>query len=561
MLEDYYFLDSRVVLVPTERLTPRGVDPRFALLLQERAGWTSARIDLLSSAFAAYWSRSALLAERAPHLRPPRRRSIAVIRDPAQVRPYVALLNTSTWTLYETDLDPERSHPELVTYALLHGDRLLEAPEIGRVAIDLAPYWFERTPVELRAFADAARASTSPDGAVFREVGDALSWLKELRHETLRPPRLGAHRAIPGTGLLVPRRLEARPDALVERCRERARASIAQFRAGRGTAGKPAAERLVAWLSTTTPPVLVTASGTGGTPLWDPDAPERVDRLAAALAGSLGEALDDVLSDLQVIAAHSRRFHAALAHPDTLPRPDADATQRGYTFLHRDRGLLAYDLDEPGLERLRTPSLPYAREMLGARAWHEWAHLAVDGGCVPRTVDDESWRELEHRFADLLDQALREAPRSVRAETAVDLESLPAAGSAGARLVRLFATRLPDYRANLLACRFMNDAERETYVRQNVRSLRREYAPTARWRLLVRLLFEAQYLSFSAIEEPRSYFLDTTWFRDDFLDSELLDDEAFDALSAAARALCEAHAVDEGRFLRGSLPGASWRRD
>ena len=266
MLEDYYFLDSRVVLVPTEHLTPRGVDPGFALLLQERAGWTSARVGLLSSAFASYWSRCALLAERAPHLRPPRRRSIAVIRDPAQVRPYVALLNTSTWTLYETDLDPERSHPELVTYALLHGDRLVEAPEIGRVAIDLAPYWFERTPAELRAFADAARASTSPDGAVFREVGDALSWLRELRHETLRPPRLGAHRSIPGTGLLVPRRLEAHPDALVERCRESARASIAQFRGGRGTAGKPAAERLVAWLSTTRPPLLVTASGNGGLP-------------------------------------------------------------------------------------------------------------------------------------------------------------------------------------------------------------------------------------------------------------------------------------------------------
>jgi hypothetical protein len=559
MLEDYFFLDSRVVLVPTEHLTTRGVDPGFAALLEERAGWSAARVDLLSSAVASYWSRCAALAARVVHLLPPRRRSIAVVRDPARVRPYVAMLNTSTWTLYETDLDPDRSHAELATYALIHGDRLAAAPEIGRVAIDLAPYWLDRSPAELRSFTDAARASTSPDGVLFREVGEALSWLRELRHETLRPPRVGVHRPIPGTGILVPRRLEARPDALVESCRERARASLAEFYAERSGAAAGAAEPLTTWLTKTAPPLLVTAVGSPGGPLWDPAAPDRIDRLEAAIARGAAEALKDILLDLQVLAAHTERFRASIVDVEALPRPDVEASQRGYTFLHRERGLLAYDLDEPGLERVRTPSLPYAREMLGARAWHEWAHLAVDAGWVPRTVDEAGWSDLERRFANALDDVVRGAPRSVRAETEPDLGSLPGPGGAGERLVRLFATRLPDYRANLLACRFMSAAERETYVRQNVRALHHEYAPAARWRLLVRFLYEAQYLSFSAVEDRRSYFLDSTGFQYDFLDSGLLDDASFDALFEAARALCEAHAVDTGRFIPGALPAPSWR--
>lgn len=557
MLEDYYFLDSRVVLVPTERLTDDGVDPSFAALLHERAGWSAARVDVLSTAVASYATRCTALAGRTPQVRPSRLRSVAVVRDASRLRPFVALLNTSTWTIYESDLDPESSHAELVTYALLHGDRLVEAPEIGRVAIDLAPYWLERSPAELRSFAEAARASTSPDGPIFRAVAEALPWLRELRHETLRPPRLGTHRAIPGTGLLVPRRLEARPEELVERCREGARTALAEFHARLGGSGADAAERLTTWLATTAPRLLVNGGGSPE-PLWEPSSPARLDRLSAAVAKGTSAALEDVLSDLQVISRHTERFLTSVVDPAALSRPDAAAAQRGYTFLHRERGILAYDLDEPGLERLRTPSLPYAREMLGARSWHEWAHVADDAGWVPRTVEEGRWREIEGCFASGLDEVLRNAPRAVRAETERDLESLPSPGSAGERLVQLFETRLPDYRANLLACRFMSEGERETYVRQNVRALHREYAPAARWRLLVRYLYEFQYLSFSAVEDRRSYFLESTGFRHEFFDLDLLDDETFDALAFAARALCEAHAVDDSRFVPGSLPDPAW---
>jgi hypothetical protein len=105
----------------------------------------------------------------------------------------------------------------------------------------------------------------------------------------------------------------------------------------------------------------------------------------------------------------------------------------------------------------------------------------------------------------------------------------------------------------------MSAAERETYVRQNVRALSREYAPEEVWRLLVRLLYEAQYLRFSDVADRSGYFLDTTWFRDDFLATGILDEDAFAGLGGAAAALCAAHAVDPTRFRPGALPPPAWR--
>jgi hypothetical protein len=105
----------------------------------------------------------------------------------------------------------------------------------------------------------------------------------------------------------------------------------------------------------------------------------------------------------------------------------------------------------------------------------------------------------------------------------------------------------------------MSFPERETYVRQNVRTLSREYTAEQRWRLLTRLLYEAQYLAFSAIPDRRSYLLDTTWLRDDFLTAGILDGGSLDGLLAAAAALCGAHEVDPSRFLPGALPAAAWQ--
>jgi hypothetical protein len=257
--------------------------------------------------------------------------------------------------------------------------------------------------------------------------------------------------------------------------------------------------------------------------------------------------LRDVRADLEVVARHTRRFRAALAEPAALPAPDPTTAQSGYSYLHVARGLVAYNLDEPGIERLAGPALPYARAMLGARTIHEWAHLGVDGGLVPRTVGDAEWRTLLADFAGLLDEAVAAAPRAIRARCSEDLRLLSRDGTPGAGLAAVFASRLPDYQSNLLGFPFLSIAEREAYVRQNIRPLAGEYAPGQLWRHLVRALYEYQYLGFSLVPDRRRYFVGTTRFDHDFLASGALDAGRFDALAEAARALCAAHAVDASR--------------
>jgi len=197
--------------------------------------------------------------------------------------------------------------------------------------------------------------------------------------------------------------------------------------------------------------------------------------------------------------------------------------------------------------------------MLAARTAHEWAHLVDAAGWVPRVVPDEEWRARRDVLGAALKAVVRAAPPAVRSETAADLHALAAEQPLGRALVRVLVSRLPDYRANLIARHLLAPEERETYVRQNVRPLFREYAPEQLWRRLTRLLYEAQYLRFSAIADPRSYLLDTTWLRDDFLATRILREEDLDLLLSAAAALCQCHDVDGSRFVPGALPGVPWR--
>src|SRR5262249_29204812 len=160
------------------------------------------------------------------------------------------------------------------------------------------------------------------------------------------------------------------------------------------------------------------------------------------------------------------------------------------------------------------PALPYARAMLGARTLHEWAHLAVLAGWVPRSATENEFDALVAELADELDAAISSAPAEVRERTAGDLAAVTATPGQrpGAALARVLLTRLPDYQANLIAMRFMALPERETYVRQNIRTLRGEYGAAQLWRMLIRYLYEFQYLRFSAVGDRRTFFLSSTWF-------------------------------------------------
>lgn len=553
MLDEFCFLDPRVSLVPIEQLGADGIRADFAAHLVTRPGWSAERVTLLDEGFALYWERQSSLARRSGDLPPPRLRNVAVVHEADAVRPYASLLNTSTWTLYACDLDPERSHPELVAYLLAHGDRMTETGEVTLVAVHLAAWWFERRDEERRAFREAALASSRPDAEAYRAIAEAVPWLRELRHARLRPPRRGSHRPIPGTGLLVPRAREALPDRLVAQCRQAASTALGAFHARWRGADPEAADEICAWLASDQPPLVVTAGR--GAIIWDPRAATQTDALRARLVHAGGDVLRDVRADLAVVARHTRRFLGALAEPAALPATDPSSAQSGYSYLHVERRLIAYNLDEPGIERLAGPALPYARAMLGARTIHEWAHLAVDGGLVPRSVDDTVWQGLLDELAKLLDDTMTRASRAVRERTAADVRALSRDGSPGSALAAIFASRIPDYQANLLGFPFLDLAEREAYVRQNVRPLAAEYPPAQLWRQLVRALYEYQYLGFSAVPDPRRYFFGTTRLEHDFIACQVLDEARFDALAGAARALCAAHAVDVDRVRLPTAPG------
>jgi hypothetical protein len=548
-LPDFYFSDPRLVLVPIEHLSPTGVSREFAALAAARAGWSAAQIDLLDAGFARYWARTADLARRTATWAPPRLRHIAVVADPLAVHPCAQLLNTSAWTLYAADLDPARSHPELVAYLLAHGERMAITGEVTMAALHNAAWWFDRTDEECAAFAAAAARSTRPDATALHGLAAALDWLRVLGHATLRPVPAATHRPIPATGLLVPHRLDARPPELVDQWAASARAAVAAYHdRWRGT-DLAAVRALLEWLADSAPLVLIV--GGDGRVLWTPDAAGRVSALREALQRACGAAVRDVHRDLEIVDRQTRRVLGALREPAALPAVASETEQRGYVFLHRERRLLAYNLDEPGVDRCNGPALPFARAMLGARAAHEWAHLAVDAAWVPCREP----HQLAHRVEALaarFDAAIAAAPAAVSATTAADLDSLVGsehAASPGAALAAVLVRRMPDFQANLLAQRFLDNAERETYVRHNIRTLRGQYPPAKLWRMLTRYLHELQYLRFSAVADARAFFLRSTWCDADFIDSGVLRASDFDALAAAVAAICDCYAVDETRFL------------
>jgi hypothetical protein len=534
------------VLVPIEHLHPTGVSRTFAAAAARRRGWSADRLALLDAAFALYWSRTAELARRTHSWDPPRLRHIAVVREPLAVHPYAQLLNTSAWTLYDTDLEPAGSNPEFAAYLLAHGDRTALLGEVTAAALHNAAWWFDRSDAECARFSDAAAASTRPDAAAFRALAAALPWLRELREARLRPPPSPAYRALRDTQLFALPAQAGAVERLIADWTTSAHAAVATYIDAWSAPEQAVVAALTDWLRSAAPPLLVTRRGRM---LWDSRPPGDLDALRAALAAASGTAVRDLHADLVVLDRHTRRFRASLVDATALPPPH-DAEQRGYTYMHRARGVLAYDLEEPGVDRLHGPALPYARAMLGARAVHEWAHRAVAAGWVPLAVSAAAQAARHAALAAELDAVIAAAPENVRAAAADDLSALAASERlpAGAALTAVLVRRMSDFQANLLAARYLDPTELETYVRHNVRTLRGVYGPARLWRMLIRYLYEFQYLRFSSVPDRRTFFVRSTWFDADFFDTCVLDAARFDSLTAAVGAICDCYTVDESKF-------------
>jgi hypothetical protein len=546
-LAEYYLADARLVLVPIEHLAPSGMSREFADLLRDRRGWSSAQIDLFDRSFRTYWQRSSSLARRTRTWMPPRLRHVGVVTEPGTVRPYVQLLNTSAWLLYASDFDPERSDPEFTSYLFAHGDRMALTGEVTLAALHDAAWWLERSDEECAAFAAASARSPRPDAAGYLALASALPWLRRLRHEDLDPPLVvSPHRAIPGTGLLVPQALEREPRALVDAWSVAATGAIESYRRSWRAAPGAAIAQVRDWLAVAAPPLLVTAER--GRVVWDPEQPALVEALGTVLDRGDATAVASIEEDLRTIARHTRAFLDALVEPAALPMPALEIDQGGYSWLHRTRRLIAYEVDESGMERLCGPALPYARAMLGARTVHEWAHLAVDAGWVPCVAGPGELAARQAGLAEILERVIAAAPAVIRTLTMRDLAEVGGGESPAQALAHLFLARMPDYQANLLAQRFLDRGEIETYTRHNIRTLRFTYPPPQLFRMLIRYLFEMQYLGFSEVAERDRFFVRSTWFDADFFATGVLDVPAFSALARAAAAICACYAVDETRF-------------
>jgi hypothetical protein len=66
--------------------------------------------------------------------------------------------------------------------------------------------------------------------------------------------------------------------------------------------------------------------------------------------------------------------------------------------------------------------------------------------------------------------------------------------------------------------------------------------------MLLRYLFELQYLGFSAVADAKTFLVRSTWFDADFFATGMLDPRRFGELAEHAAALCACWAVDEAWF-------------
>ncbi len=544
---DYCFRDDSMFVVPIEHLGPRGMTVSFRQELASRervaAGWS----DNFDAAFALYQERAAALAARLPgEWMPPRLQHCCVITQPTRVRPFFQPFNQSAWLFYADDFAPATSSRERATYLFFHMERMGLLRDVSQTLVRNLSYFLTLSDEQSNDFADGCRRSTRPDAAGFVALAEALPWIRGLTHPVLNPSRLVAMTpalALANTTLTLPQAWRPRFDVLMQAWAAAAQSAVEQFHQTYARRGKERGGELCRWISEKQPRLLLTdKSGI----VWDFERPEDTVALRKALGGVGQETADSLRRDWQAIDRLSRAFLACLAPGTRLPEVHSDPGQNGLSYMHRERQVIAYNLREAGMERLKVPAPPYERLMLGARTIHEWGHLAADAGWIHvapqrRDIYDTQTREL----CDLLDRCAQDLPSKLGAMVSPELINLRGKhGSVGRGLARVALDRMSDFQSNLLARAFLSADETDTYVRNNVVSRFGASRPSAVLQRLVRSAFEYQYLRFSRIADPLAYFLDSTWFREEYLHSGVIRGVDLAPLLSLVGALCDAQEID-----------------
>jgi hypothetical protein len=549
-LAPFYFAHPECILLPVEHLGDTGISGELAAELRARKLFGDTSIELFDAALVRLFARGRALADAAPdtHL-PPRVMNVCVVTAPQTTRPYFQPFVDESVLIYASDLDPATSSVEHAAFQMLFAERLGQLRRFGLALLASIPFLLAMTDEEASDFMRGAARSTRPDAEVARSLGELLPAMrKSMLAEGAGlsgdpPPGYGRLR---GTALAATREIApdlSRLTAAAEACASRVASAYLARQAQRDPCGEPPEDVVVRRLEREAPRVLVTDAS--GQILWDPERPSDTARLREAIDGVGTLPARSLAEDLATVGDATRRFLAILRDPDALVVPTASLEEAGGVYVHHDRRLIAYALVQPGLDATREAAPPYHRLLVAARVVHEWGHLAVDGGVVP--VSPGRHRDFERAGAELralYGRIIETAPASAREALDAELAELRAEGT---RLEELPFSRMEDYRSNLLARRVLRTEELEAYIRANIRSLLAE--PIGLLRKLSRYAYEAQYLWLSKMADPWSYLVKSTYFREEYVDPEIVSEPAARELVRVVGELCGCYAVDESKLV------------
>lgn len=558
-LYDFCFSQPGLLLVPPEALTRTGIDPIFAeaVVQQDWTGRTPidcAWIDTFNLAFQCYGKRTQALADASPSdWLPPRFQHIAVVTEPAKVRPYFQPIHAASWLVYASDFDSQRSNEEFGAFCFVQAERLGITRDIVVATVQNLSYWLQQNADSVAQFRDACQKSLRPDAAAFLALGDALEWVCQIHHRHLRAPSEGllpTLSELPRTHLLLTRTEHLQVEGLLSQWVKASQSVASQHFARFNKPDSEAVQRVLSYLKKRTPQLVIT--NRDERILWSPTRP-RTGKLKGELAGLSVAAADSMLKDLDVIDRKSRDFLSRLRDPQRLPEVHAEsATPGGLSYMHQHARRIAYNIHEAEPQRLSEPAPPLERLMLGARTVHEWCHLAVDGGWVRKSESGEvafeqALADLARLHTEILDDLPKTQAEGIRASLQ-KVSKVP--GQPEQALVTIPVERMTDYLANFLGQRFMTGAEMQTYVRNNVRSLAFDSQTTGLLSRLARYAFEYQYLRFAQVEDPMGYLLSTTWLPRQYFEPGIVSEDTFEKLCRVTGQLCEAYEVDETHFVQ-----------
>jgi hypothetical protein len=303
--------------------------------------------------------------------------------------------------------------------------------------------------------------------------------------------------------------------------------------------------KLLEWLGRDAPRVVVAL---GERVLWHPERPADTSALEAELA-SVGDAVAASLErDLRVVESASHRMRSLFADPGSMRVPTESIDEGGGVWLRHGDAIVAYDLEQPGLDARREPGPAYHRLLLAARTAHEWGHVAIENGVI-RIQDAGAYAEAKRDIARILERIDVAADDAWRGELDAERADLDAANES---LETLPLARFEDYGANLLMRHALTPAELEAYVRNNVRPL--GLVETGPLRKLSRYAYEAQYLGLGGVADPWDYFVRLTFFREEMIDSGLVSEHDARALFAAVGRALGAYDLDPSKLSRPLAP-------